>query len=100
MLRETPAFLCAAGRGAGVRTTDGRLFTGRRGAGGTAGLASKAFFFAATLRATGFFALGGLPAGMRDVGRFPLPPFLDLPFAMPPSCCPSTFTYKVKSTPV
>src|SRR5262245_22155819 len=100
MLRETTATLCGAGRGAGVRTTDGRLFTGRRGAGGTAGLASTAFFFAATLRAAGFFALGSLPADVRDVGRFPLPPFLDFPFAMPPSRCPSTFTWKVKSTPV
>src|SRR5882672_12537771 len=86
MLWDSTAALCGAGRGAGTRATDGRLFTGRRRTGRATGLGTTGFFLSAVLRMAGFFALAALPATLRDasrdVGRLPLPPFFDLPLAM------------------
>src|SRR5882672_12036737 len=81
MLWDSTAALCGAGRGAGTRATDGRLFTGRRRTGRATGLGTTGFFLSAVLRMAGFFALAALPATL-DVGRLPLPPFFDLPLAM------------------
>src|SRR5438132_7385232 len=58
-----------------MRATAGRLFTGRRNAGGATFLATTVFFFAAAFL-----------AALRLVGRLPLPdPFFDLALAMPRS---------------
>src|SRR5262249_43370094 len=84
MLCDTSATLCGAGRGDGVRTTEGRDFTGRRSDGGATGLTRIAFFLGvAFFLATGLRAGAFLPfAALREEGVLPLPPFLDLPFAM------------------
>src|SRR5436190_17678052 len=82
MLWDSTAVLCGAGRGTGMRATEGRPFTGRRRTGRAIGLGTTVFFLTAALRTAGFFALAALPAALRDVGRLPLPPFFDVPLAM------------------
>jgi hypothetical protein len=78
MLARSDGALWSAGRGEGVRVTDGRFFTGRRKVGRATGLGGAIFFLAAGLRVAGFFALAALRAGF-----FPLPdPVFDLPLAM------------------
>src|SRR5262245_9981512 len=87
MLAESAGALwelaCRAGRGAGVRATEGRFFTGRRSGGGATGFGGSAFFLATILRLAGFLALAILRPALRTCGRLPFPPFPDLPLAMP-----------------
>src|SRR5258705_8731729 len=106
MLWDSTAALCGAGRGVGTRATRGRLFTGRRRTGRAIGLGTTDFFLSAVLRMAGFFALAALSATLRDTGRLPLPPFVDLPLAMLAVPLPAdlrhargTFTQRAGSTP-
>src|SRR5690349_11222494 len=86
MLWAATAVLCETGRGAGMRVTEGRLFTGRRSAGRASGLGAATFRGAATFfdaglatRRAGFLTF----ATLRLAGRFVLPlPFPDLRLAM------------------
>src|SRR5258705_6903516 len=64
MLWVSTAALCGAGRGAGTRATDGRLFAGRRRTGRATGLGTTGFFLAALLRMAGLFAPAGLPTSV------------------------------------
>jgi hypothetical protein len=73
-----------------MRVTDGRFFTGRRGAGRTTGLGVATFFLGAVLRdavfAAGRFALAALGAALGFAVRF-LPEPFDVFLAMTLSCC-------------
>src|SRR3954453_22037752 len=90
MFCDRPDALCGAGRGEGMRTTDGRDFTGRRSTGGVTGLTSTTFFLPiGFFLPTSFFLVAALPAdpflllaAFGVTGGLPWPPFFDLPFAM------------------
>src|SRR5690348_15599730 len=86
---EDALWECGAGRGAGMRATDGRFFTGRRSAGratGFGGAGLRGAFLGGTfaVRRIGLFAF----AALRATGRFalPLPPPFPLPLAMRAPC--------------
>src|SRR5438045_6914709 len=95
MLVDRAGVLCGAGRGLGMRATDGRFFTGRRTVGRAIGLGATGFFalaLAGDLRTAGFLA-AALP-------RLRVPdPFFDVFLAMTPSCClaSATLSHEVRT---